>query len=272
MSAQQFLKANCQHCGGHIEFPADGLGLTVACPHCQGKTVLKEAEPPSRLAPTAPVPASASVAAATTPPTPARSRPVPPPPAATGSTIPAPPADRPGLPPETTAPASNKSKALSFLFVVIGLLAIGAVGFYGYKLMVANEAPDNLTPPPAATQNPSTSAAETARESGTGLKSSAPKTPKSRADLKASPVILEKSRGGSSLVYAVGTISNESDHQRFGVKVEVDILDGKGQKVGKATDYLPLLEPREQWRFHALILEEEKAKSARIASIEEQEE
>ena len=29
-----FLKISCLHCGGHIAFPADGVGRQTACPHC----------------------------------------------------------------------------------------------------------------------------------------------------------------------------------------------------------------------------------------------
>src|SRR5437867_600477 len=36
----KYIKCSCQKCGGHIEFPAEGTGLTVACPHCGQKTTL----------------------------------------------------------------------------------------------------------------------------------------------------------------------------------------------------------------------------------------
>lgn len=42
MSDQGFLLASCCHCGQHIEFPQTGVGLTVACPHCEQETVLEE--------------------------------------------------------------------------------------------------------------------------------------------------------------------------------------------------------------------------------------
>jgi hypothetical protein len=35
-----YLKCVCQHCGGHIEFPSEGAGRTVECPHCRWSTVL----------------------------------------------------------------------------------------------------------------------------------------------------------------------------------------------------------------------------------------
>ena len=37
MTSGKFLKGECQHCGGHIEFPAEAVGTTTDCPHC-GKT------------------------------------------------------------------------------------------------------------------------------------------------------------------------------------------------------------------------------------------
>ena len=42
MSEESFLIAACDHCGGHIEFPAHGVGAKVACPHCANETVLVE--------------------------------------------------------------------------------------------------------------------------------------------------------------------------------------------------------------------------------------
>src|SRR5262245_7329258 len=40
MSESEFQKCSCQKCGGHIEFPSRGLGLTIDCPHCGDKTTL----------------------------------------------------------------------------------------------------------------------------------------------------------------------------------------------------------------------------------------
>ena len=51
MSDQEYLKCNCTYCGGHIEFPADGVGATIACPHCGFKTVLQIPPSPSDAAP-----------------------------------------------------------------------------------------------------------------------------------------------------------------------------------------------------------------------------
>jgi Zn-dependent protease with chaperone function len=51
MSEQRFCRASCEHCGQHIEFPAEGAGMKVACPHCALETVLLEqlAAPPEQV-------------------------------------------------------------------------------------------------------------------------------------------------------------------------------------------------------------------------------
>src|SRR5579885_3393075 len=40
MDDPAFPVASCQHCGGHIEFPAEGAGMRVPCPHCTAETIL----------------------------------------------------------------------------------------------------------------------------------------------------------------------------------------------------------------------------------------
>lgn len=40
MSNEGFCKASCEHCGQHIEFPAEAAGIKVACPTCAKETIL----------------------------------------------------------------------------------------------------------------------------------------------------------------------------------------------------------------------------------------
>ncbi|HEX3989434.1 MAG TPA: FxLYD domain-containing protein, partial [Verrucomicrobiae bacterium] len=86
---------------------------------------------------------------------------------------------------------------------------------------------------------------------------------------KAGKITLEKSDDGR-VIHAVGTVRNTSNHQRFGVKVELDVLDAQGKKVGSATDYAQLIEPGKEWKFKALVTDPNAA-SAKIAAIKEQE-
>jgi Zn-dependent protease with chaperone function len=42
MSELGFRLAACCHCGQHIEFPQEGIGAAVACPHCEQETILED--------------------------------------------------------------------------------------------------------------------------------------------------------------------------------------------------------------------------------------
>ncbi|PWU10151.1 MAG: hypothetical protein C5B50_26040 [Verrucomicrobia bacterium] len=96
-----------------------------------------------------------------------------------------------------------------------------------------------------------------------------PETESAPADngLHASEVGVEKSRD-SSFVYAVGTLTNVTKRQRFGVKIELDLFDAGGEKIGTAKDYQAILEPGGQWHFKALVVDP-KAVSAKVAGIRE---
>ena len=42
---ENFAKCDCQHCGGHIEFPIQGGGRKISCPHCNEPTLLTRIAP-----------------------------------------------------------------------------------------------------------------------------------------------------------------------------------------------------------------------------------
>lgn len=98
------------------------------------------------------------------------------------------------------------------------------------------------------------------------------KKPKSAEDLKIGAVEIDQPKGsGSSLRYAVGTLKNDSDHARYGINIEVTLLDKNNQALPtKASDYLQMLEPRKEWRFRALVVDS-KAVSAKVSSVREEE-
>lgn len=47
MQANSTAKCACRHCGGHLEFDTDSLGLEIACPHCAETTPLLPPAPPA---------------------------------------------------------------------------------------------------------------------------------------------------------------------------------------------------------------------------------
>jgi hypothetical protein len=87
--------------------------------------------------------------------------------------------------------------------------------------------------------------------------------------LKAGPVSLEKAENGD-LVYAVGVLRNESGRQRFGIKVELNLLNAQGEKVGSASDQAGSILPGKEWKFKALVMER-KSVRAELARVTEQE-
>ncbi len=85
--------------------------------------------------------------------------------------------------------------------------------------------------------------------------------------LMAGPITLEKTEG-SHLVYAVGKLHNAGDHQRFGVKVELDVFNAEHEKVGTATDYTSSIDPGKEWRFRALVTDRTAA-TAKLTAVKE---
>lgn len=82
-----------------------------------------------------------------------------------------------------------------------------------------------------------------------------------------SAILLEK-KPGSTIIYAVGTLTNETDRRRFGVKLQLDLFDAAEQKIGGAKDYQAAIEPRGRWQFSALVVDA-RAVTAKVAAIEE---
>jgi len=80
-----------------------------------------------------------------------------------------------------------------------------------------------------------------------------------------SSVRLEKE---GALRYVQGTASNGLAQQRFGVKIHLDLLDTNELRVGSASDYRPMVQPNEVWRFRALVVEPA-AVSAAVTGIQE---
>ena len=107
-----------------------------------------------------------------------------------------------------------------------------------------------------------------AQEKANAQNPAKPANPFADIGFEASPVKVEKA-AGSSLTYATGTIRNTANRQRFGVRVELDLLNEGGSKVGEAKDYQAVIEPNAQWHFRAQVLEK-KAAGAKVVSIKEE--
>jgi hypothetical protein len=153
------------------------------------------------------------------------------------------------LPSETASPI--RTKAIVFSVVALVIL-LGGLGGAVLALKRAQRISHRQPPGPVgATNQPPTKLVGPFAASG----------------FRVSPVALEKGEG-TSLVYATGTIVNLANRQRFGVRIELDLLDASSNKLSQATDYRSTLEPGAEWRFRALVVDK-KAASARVATIKE---
>jgi hypothetical protein len=56
MASLAYLKTDCDHCNGPIEFPTQLAGQSVACPHCHAQTLLPQFQPATAPPPTPPAP------------------------------------------------------------------------------------------------------------------------------------------------------------------------------------------------------------------------
>ncbi|PAW85407.1 MAG: hypothetical protein B9S33_09835 [Pedosphaera sp. Tous-C6FEB] len=174
----------------------------------------------------------------------------------------------------------------SFLRVCLWVLNVGIV--LAVVLVVGNHlknrppagegeksVPLPSAPAPTAKQGPTPTQPTPAATPPAAPTSTAPVTPKGPkliGDLKVTQVALDQPKGakGSRLVYVTGILKNDSDHQRFGVRVELDLLDAATNKVGTATDYRQMLEPRATWQFRAIVTDR-RATAARLVGVKEDE-
>jgi predicted RNA-binding Zn-ribbon protein involved in translation (DUF1610 family) len=170
---------------------------------------------------------------------------------------------------------SQKSSQPTALFAVIGAVAIivliGA-GWFFWK-QKRGSTPSLSSAPAVANTGSNAADSSTASTPNTNAASTAQTTtkkPKSPSDLSVGNIDLQQTKG-SSLIYAIGTLKNDSDYQRFGIRLELDLYDANGQKLStKAQDYANVIEPHHDWQFRALVVDS-KAKSAKVGAIKEEE-
>ena len=207
MAETKYLKCYCDHCVGRIEFPAEGIGATIPCPHCGKPTELALEVPKEKK-----IQHSAQ---------------------------------------------GRKWFIAGAVILGVGLIATVAILITAQRMMKKtrerNEALRRTVLP--VRTNAVSPNARPAQNVINGFAASA--------------VTVDKA-ANSSLVYANGTLKNEADKQRFGVTVEIELLDRAGKVIGTAKDYTAVVEPRSEWRFRALLVQKNVA-SARIASVKEQE-
>jgi hypothetical protein len=155
------------------------------------------------------------------------------------------------------APTPGKRGVSATLIVAFVLIAAGG----GAAFWFLGKGRPSSIPPPAAV-------AEPVRAETPPPKPVAPVPPPDPwHGLMAGPISIEKAPN-SHLVYAVGELRNTSNRERFGVKVELDVLDADNDKIGTATDYADSIDPGKKWKFKALVTDRA-AVAAKLAVVKE---
>jgi hypothetical protein len=97
-----------------------------------------------------------------------------------------------------------------------------------------------------------------------------PTSPPGTNSLAVLSLSIERPKGnkGSRLTYVTGVLQNQSDTKRFGVRIDLNLLDQARNQIAMATDYSPIIDPRGTWRFRALVLDS-RTVGASVAGIRE---
>lgn len=268
-AGKKYLRCGCPTCGNVITYPDYSAGGTSVCDKC-GKTVKLPAAPKT-----------------------------PPPPPARNSTAPVPQPDR---------KPSQRRSFLRFVLWAMNLAVIAAVVLVVLNRRpeptptdptLPTNAPAFTPPPPVATPTVTNTPIISTPAPATNLPpptpapmpttnvvtitnvvtltnaptATNPPTPPAAAGTNTLTVLglsIERPRGnkGSRLTYVTGVLQNQSDAKRFGVRIDLNLLDRARNNVGMATDYTPLIEPKGTWRFRALVLDA-RAVTASVAAIKE---
>ncbi len=145
---------------------------------------------------------------------------------------------------------SKRRRTLRLFVGILSAVAVLAVGWLFLKRFYNTASPPTPTYPAHATLAPPRV-----------------KTPKSMKDFRISAFSLEFQRGSTTVV-AVADIQNASLNLYGHVRVEAELLDARGVKIGSVNAEVNELRPNATWRFIAQV-KDPRAKSARFVSLKE---
>ncbi|MGV3754623.1 MAG: FxLYD domain-containing protein [Verrucomicrobiota bacterium] len=264
MSVAQDLKCACPHCNGRIAYPASAGGSTIQCPHCSNSVALPAPAAPPPPTPVAATAGSASLKCAcrhchgrisfpanavgsmiacphcgketpliapgvsTAPVQAAAPAPAPAAPAPARTKVASPPVPTEEEVTEAPAKKGGGKKVMLIVGILLVLALIGGGAFVIIKKKGGG--------------------------GGGGLSLLGPKD-----DLQVLNYELQKNQG-TSLVYVTGKVKNNTDVQHTSVRVDFKLFDAAGKQIGNASDYIMILDAKQEWEFKALVVEPEVAK------------
>jgi hypothetical protein len=74
---------------------------------------------------------------------------------------------------------------------------------------------------------------------------------------------------GASMAYAIGLVTNHLDRKRIGVKIELDLLNARSNKVWSLSCGREVIDRHDSWRFKVPVGNPDVV-SAKVASVREQ--
>jgi len=158
-------------CGGHIEFPVEAEGRSIACPHCGGTTLL-----------------SAEVVAST----------------------------------------PQKRGVLKWIALAMICFVCAAVALVAVKILFFGKMPRGVS------------------AKVTSFERASPNNPGAVA----------------------GVVENHAGRARQGVRVEIELLNLRGEPLWSTTAFAPAIEPNKSWSFRASVVDAS-AVTARVARVRE---
>jgi hypothetical protein len=251
-SDENYLKGGCTRCGGHIEFPREALGAEVACPHCGVTTALLDNLTIPASAPGEPGADASPVSTGSHGPKGGAAQPLS---GAKESFS----RECPGCGLEVsikarTCPACGaelrEGRGFNFRLALAAGAGVTVLAGGIFLLLQSGVLKRSGAPSPERTGAPAKPAKPVKRSGKFEVVShQIEKTP------------------GTSLMYVTGSVLNDTDQQKFSVRVTFALTDKNGRAAGEATDYVTVIEPGETWNFRALILDSA-AENARLVSLE----
>ncbi|MEW6302646.1 MAG: FxLYD domain-containing protein [Verrucomicrobiota bacterium] len=233
------LKCACRHCNGRIAFPPEAAGSVITCPHCGKETPLIAPGVAVPVAKPAAAPAAAATAKGTAMPV--------------GAAAAKPPAGAPPPPPPPPAPKSEPAEGESKPVAGVNFVTCKECGTQ--VSIKAKQCP--------ACGAPIRNMKRMIRMFGTILIVALvgafvffnkDKVGLAQKELEVVKYELEKVKG-TSLVYVVGTLKNNTDLQFTSVRVDFNLFDKDGKQIGTASDFVMIIEPKTEWAFKAQVLE-----------------
>jgi len=152
------------------------------------------------------------------------------------------------LPPEECSPL--RRKAIGFVLIALVILIAGIIGISlafkrAQRLKGEQPAVSTISDQPGVN----------------------PVSPFASQQFGVSPVSIKREQG-NSMLHAVGILTNLADRQRYEVKVELEYFDSAGTRLGVASDYLKIIEPKATWEFRALVVDR-RASAVQVLAITE---